>query len=67
MAMFEIYNIVYSTQPPVYYPGQPVTGYVNLKLKEDMQIRNIRIEMDGKAFVSLDNRPLLRKKLFWHL
>jgi len=51
MAMFEIYNIVYSTQPPVYYPGQPVTGYVNLKLKEDMQIRNIRIEMDGKAFV----------------
>ena len=49
----EVYNVTFSTQPPVYYPGQPVTGYVNLKLKNDMKVRNIRIEMAGKAFVSI--------------
>ena len=61
METFEVFNIAFSTQPPVYYPGQPVTGYFNLNLKKDMKVRNIRIEMAGKAFVSLENQFELKK------
>jgi len=51
MGTFEIFNITFSTQPPVYYVGQAVAGCVNLNLKNDMEVRNIQIQMTGKALV----------------
>ena len=61
MGTFEIFNITFSTQPPVYYVGQAVAGCVNLNLKNDMEVRNIQIQMTGTALVSIPTFTTLLK------
>lgn len=36
----------------VFYPGDTVTGRVNLKLKEDLKIKEMRLECRGEAYVN---------------
>ena len=52
MGKLDLYEIVYSTQPAVFFPGQPVTGVVNVKLNDGMTMRNLRLKFEGKAYVS---------------
>ena len=53
MGKLDLYEIVYSTQPAVFFPGQPVTGVVNVKLNDGMTMRNLRLKFEGKAYVSI--------------
>ena len=36
----------------VYYPGESVCGRVNLTLKEDLKIKELRLECTGEAYVN---------------
>ena len=51
MGKLETLEIVYSTQPPVYFPGQKVSGVVNVTLNDEMKMRNIRVKYSGMAKV----------------
>ena len=55
MGKLELFNIVYTTQPPVFFAGQAVTGVVNIKLKDGMKMRNIRLNFKGEAKVNKCN------------
>lgn len=52
MGKLENLSIAFSTQPPVYFPGQLVSGTVNVTLNDDMKMRNLRVKFQGKAKVS---------------
>ena len=56
MGKLDLYEIVYSTQPAVFFPGQPVTGVVNVKLNDGMTMRNLRLKFEGKAYVSITTK-----------
>lgn len=51
MGKLEHFAIVFSTQPPVFFPGQTVHGVVNVTLNEGMKMRNLRVKFEGKAKV----------------
>ena len=36
----------------VFYPGESVCGRINLKLKEDLKIKELRLECRGEAYVN---------------
>ena len=36
----------------VFYPGDAVCGRINLKLKEDLKIKEMRLECRGEAYVN---------------
>ena len=36
----------------VFYPGETVSGLVNLDLKEDLKIKEMRLECRGEAYVN---------------
>ena len=61
MGKLSNFSIVYSTQPPVYFPGQTVSGVVNVTLTEDMRMRQLRLMFKGEAKVGLlDSKGRLR-------
>ena len=51
MGKLDHFEIVYNTQPPVFFPGQAVSGVLNVTLNDDMKMRNIRLKFQGKAKV----------------
>ena len=51
MGKLETLKIVYSTQPPLFFPGQVISGFVNVVLNEPMEMRNIKLKVEGKAYV----------------
>ena len=52
MSKFDLFELVYSTQPAAYFPGQPVSGTVNVKLNDDITVNRLRLQFEGKATVS---------------
>ena len=63
MGKLETFTVVFSTQPPVYFPGQTVQGVVNVTLNEDMKMKNIRLLYQGKAYVSLESEKFFSCKM----
>ena len=63
MGKLETFTVVFSTEPPVYFPGQTVQGVVNVTLNEDMKMKNIRLLYQGKAYVSLESEKVFNCKV----
>ena len=51
MGKLDHFEIVLSTQPAVYFPGQAVSGVLNVTLNDEMKMRNIRLKFQGQAKV----------------
>ena len=51
MGKLDLFEIVFATQPPVFFAGQYVSGHVNVKLNDGMKMRNLRLKFQGKALV----------------
>ena len=52
MGKLDLFEIVFDTQPPVFFAGQYVSGHVNVKLNDEMKMRNLRLKFQGIAKVS---------------
>ena len=50
MGKISQFSISFNTQQPVYYPGQVLTGNVALELNHPMDMRGVRIKLQGKGY-----------------
>lgn len=48
----EIFEVKLDEANRMFYPGDTVSGRVNLKLKEDLKIKVMRLECRGEAYVN---------------
>ena len=48
MGKLNLFGINFNTDKQVFYPGEQLSGYVIVNLKEPMDTRCIKIEFEGK-------------------
>ena len=48
----ETFEVKLDETSRVFFPGDTVSGCVNLKLKEDIKIKEMRLECRGEAYVN---------------
>ena len=47
------FNIDFTVQPPVFFPGQQVSGTISIYLKESMDIEHLRVRLLGECRTNL--------------
>ena len=50
MGKLNLFSIELDSHQPVYYPGQVVSGRVTVDLNQPMEMRGIKVKLNGKHF-----------------